>query len=94
MCEMTSVLRKLEKACQSARGRGNRRELANVLEEFACELSEVRQWERVVEVRTELVDILKTSSGETLELARCHRYKMISFQRFYVSIQGEGFGYG
>lgn len=70
---MSSVIRKLEKACQNARERGNRRELANVLEELACELAEDRQWQRVVEVRSELLEILRSSAGQKLELARCHR---------------------
>ncbi|OQR76578.1 tonsoku protein-like [Tropilaelaps mercedesae] len=71
---MTPAQRKLEKACQNARERGNRRELAIVLEELACELAEDRQWERVIEARTELLDILRSFPGEKLELARCHRF--------------------
>lgn len=70
---MTPALRKLEKICQNARERGNQRELANALEEFACELADERQWERVVEVRTELLDALRKCSGQSLDLARCHR---------------------
>lgn len=84
---MSNIGRKLEKTCQNARERGNQRELAQALEELACYLADQRDWDHLVQVRTELLQVLEKIK-DNLELARCHRLVDLDSSAFSDLIRG------